>query len=172
MHPSMATKLSYGWILKGKEKPIPTTASRTRMNVMGSINLKTMGITVKSYETINSESMKNYLELLRSKYPKEIKIHLIIDQGPYNTSAETKLCAKELNIILHFLPPYSPNLNPIERVWKIMNEYARNNRFFSSPKDFRSAILDFFELTWPKISLKMHSRVNDNFQIINSLFSG
>jgi transposase len=33
--------------------------------------------------------------------------------------------AKELNIKLHYLPPYSPNLNPIERLWKVMNEHAR-----------------------------------------------
>jgi transposase len=35
-----------------------------------------------------------------------------------------------LNIKLHFLPPYSPNLNPIKRLWKVMNEKVRNNRLF------------------------------------------
>ena len=48
-------------------------------------------------------------------------------------------------ITLHYLPPYSPNLNPIERLWKVMNEYVRNNRFFKSAKEFKKEILTFFE---------------------------
>jgi transposase len=43
--------------------------------------------------------------------------------------------AKELNIKLHYLPPYSPNLNPIERLWKVMNEHARNNKYFATAKE-------------------------------------
>ena len=39
--------------------------------------------------------------------------------------------------VLHILPPYSPNLNPIERVWKVMNEHVRNNEVFSSFKKFK-----------------------------------
>ncbi|MBD6969287.1 hypothetical protein G4170_22495, partial [Vibrio parahaemolyticus] len=46
--------------------------------------------------------------------------------------------AKVLNIELHYLhlPPYSPNLNPIERLWKVMNEYVRNNIYFSSKVEY------------------------------------
>ncbi|WP_235424876.1 transposase, partial [Vibrio vulnificus] len=42
------------------------------------------------------------------------------------------------------LPPYSPNLNPIERLWKVMNEYVRNNIYFSSKAEFTTAINEFF----------------------------
>ena len=73
--------------------------------------------------------------------------------------------AKANAIVLHHLPPYSPNLNPIERLWKVMNEYVRNNRFFSSPKDFRDAISQFFEKTWGPISSSMRSRINDHFHL-------
>ncbi|MCK5819333.1 MAG: transposase, partial [Psychromonas sp.] len=52
--------------------------------------------------------------------------------------------AKNLNIILHYLPPYSLNLNPIERLWKVMNEYARNNKYFSTAKEFWRSIDEFF----------------------------
>lgn len=58
---------------------------------------------------------------------------------------------------------YSPNLNLIERVWKVMNEKVRNNRFFESAKDFRKKIYDFFERTWQEIALLMTFRINDNF---------
>ena len=130
VHPTMATKITYGWIRTGQDKAIPTTASRTRLNLMGSIDLETMGVTLGSNETIDSVAMEEHFQKLREKYPKAPKIHLILDQGPYNTSKDTRRAALKAGIILHYLPSYSPNLNPIERLWKVMNEYARNNRFF------------------------------------------
>ncbi len=48
--------------------------------------------------------------------------------------------AKELNINLRYLPPYSPNLNPIARLWNVMNEHVRNDIYFSSKQVFSSAI--------------------------------
>jgi transposase len=70
-----------------------------------------------------------------------------------------------LNIELKYLPPYSPNLNPIERLWKVTNEYARNNRFFASAKESRNAIAEFFDTTWPRIKKSMIDRINDSFRI-------
>jgi transposase len=166
VHPTMATKVTYGWIRKGKTKTIPTTASRTRMNLMGSLNLETMSVTIGAYETIDSAAMEQHFKKLRDKYPKSPKVHFILDNGPYNTSHETREAAKRYGIVLHYLPPYSPNLNPIERLWKVMNEYTRNNRFFRTAKEFREAILEFFEVTWPQIAPSMVDRINDNFQIV------
>ena len=116
VHPTMATKITYGWIRKGKDKLIKTTASRTRINLLGSISLETMDVTIASYETIDSKAMEKHFALLRKKYPKAPRIHLITDRGSYNTSEETKNAAERYGIILHHLPPYSPNLNPIERL--------------------------------------------------------
>ncbi len=120
VHPTMATKVTYGWIRKGKDKLISTVASRTRINLLGSINLETMNLTIAAHETIDSKAMKKHFALLRKKYPSAPKIHLILDRGSHNTSAETKDNSKEYGIILHHLPPYSPNLNPIERLWKVL----------------------------------------------------
>ena len=75
-HPTMATKVSYGWIRKGYDKTIPTTASRTRVNLMGSINLKTMTTFVESYQTINSDSIIEHFKKLKNKYHKAPKIHV------------------------------------------------------------------------------------------------
>ena len=168
VHPTMATKVTYGWIRQGREheKPIATTASRTRLNLMGSINLQTMDVTIGSYETIDSQAMDQHFKKLRKKNPLAPKIHLILDQGPYNKSEETRRAAEKYGVILHFLPPYSPNLNPIERLWKVMNERVRNNQFFQSAAEFKEAIMDFFGITWPQIAQDMIDRINDNFQIV------
>jgi len=172
VHPTMATKITYGWIKKGKDKPIATTASRTRMNLMGALNLETMQVTIGDYETLDSLAMADYMAKLRKTNPKAPKIHLILDQGSYNTSVATQKAAQDYGIVLHYLPPYSPNLNPIERLWKVMNEYVRNNHFFTSAKEFRQEIGTFFQVTWPQIAMTMTDRINDNFQRIKSLPSG
>ncbi|WP_197056823.1 transposase, partial [Vibrio sp. ZOR0018] len=65
-----------------------------------------------------------------------------------------------------YLPPYSPNLNPIERLWKVMNEHVRNNVYFSSTAVFTSAIKNFFDVTLPKVADSLTSRITDNFQIL------
>lgn len=169
VHPTMATRITYGWMRKGKDKRIETTASRTRLNLLGSINLESMEVTIASYETIDSKAMEQHFIALRKKYPKAPRIHQIVDNGPYNTSRETRQAAEKYAITLHYLPTYSPNLNPIERLWKVMNEYARNNRFFTSAKQFREEIAHFFQITWPEIALSMTERINDNFQRLKSV---
>lgn len=46
---------------------------------------------------------------------------------------------------MHFLPPYSPNLNPIERLWKWMRERVMYNTYYEHFEDFKSAIIGFLK---------------------------
>ena len=94
-------------------------------------------------------------------------INLILDGAGYHRSEVVKSKAKEFGITLHYLPPYSPNLNPIERLWKVMNEHARNNKYFATAKEFRQSIDNFFDETLPEIGSALTSRINDNFQTFN-----
>jgi transposase len=165
-HPTMATKVSYGWIRKDRDKPIGSTASRTRMNLVGTINLEDMKVMVQEYETINGEAIADYLFSLRRQFPNAPKVHVILDRGPYNVCEQAISAAKLHGIVLHHLPPYSPNLNAIERLWKVLNERVRNNRFFHSVQEFRTAIMEFFEVTWPEIAFDQIDRINDNFQML------
>lgn len=168
VHPTQSTKLSYGWIQKGQDKLIETTGSRTRLNLIGALSLEDIGATVtETYDTINSESIVHFFWKLRKEhYPLEQKVHLILDGAAYHRAELVKNAAKELNIELHYLPPYSPNLNPIERLWKIMNEHVRNNVYFSSKREFICAIKEFFDVTLPEVAGSLVSRITDNFQLI------
>ncbi len=69
-------------------------------------------------------------------YPLEQTVHIVLDGAVYHRTEMVKNAAKVLNIELHYLPPYSPNLNPIEQLWKVMNEHVRNNVYFPSTPDF------------------------------------
>lgn len=171
-HPTMATKVVRGWIKRGIEKPIGQTASRTRINVMGAIELSTMNVMSYRPDYVNAESTVAFFDQIKVAYPLAPNIHMILDQSGYHRSQLVQDEALKRNIILHYLPPYSPNLNPIERLWKVMNEYTRNNVFFKSAKEFKDAICRFFDETISEIASSLRGRINDNFQTIKPVPSG
>lgn len=172
VHPTQATKITHGWIRTGHDKPIETTGSRTRINLLGAVALDNIeGAIVNEYEFVNSETIVQFLGLLREKYPQNHKLHLILDGAGYHIANVVKNTAESLNIELHYLPPYSPNLNPIERLWKVMNEHARNSVYFKTKREFRAALDRFFKETLPSIGSSLTSRINDNFQMLKSASS-
>ena len=165
VHPTQATKITSGWIRTGVDKTIETTGSRTRLNVVGAIELNNLSNAVTAqYKTVNGDSIIDFLDKIKQRYNTQKVIHLVLDGAGYHRSHLVVEKAIELNIILHYLPPYSPNLNPIERLWKVMNEHARNNRYFATAKAFRESINHFFDTTLPAIGADLNTRINDNFQ--------
>ncbi|ARR48931.1 IS630 family transposase [Photobacterium damselae subsp. damselae] len=145
-----------------------TTGSRSRLNIVGALNLSEIGRTViDNYESINSENIVSFLCKLRESYPLTHKLHLILNSAGYHRSDLVRDAAFVLNIELHYLPPYSPNLNPIERLWKVMNEQVRNNVYFKNKRAFEAAIGRFFTVILPEIAGSLASRINDNFQVLN-----
>ena len=154
--------------LTGQDKPIETTGSRTRLNIVGAIRLGHLeDAIIELYPTVNGEYIIDFFGRVKEKYPHSKKIHLILDGAGYHRSHVVKSKAEELGIELHYLPPYSPNLNPIERLWKVMNEHARNNTYFATAKEFRLSIDTFFDQTLPNIGSTLTGRINDNFQTFN-----
>ncbi len=63
---------------------------------------------------------------------------------------------------------FRKNLNPIERLWKVMNEHVKNNHYFATAKELRERIDEFFEVTLPEISETLTCQINDNFQTLKS----
>jgi transposase len=166
VHPTQATKVTSGWIRTGIDKTIETTGSRTRLNIVGAIRLGYLEDTItQQYEkTVNGEAIIDFFSHIKEKYGNKNVIHLVLDGADYHRSHEVIDKAKGLGITLHYLPAYSPNLNPIERLWKVMNEHARNNKYFATAKEFRRSINDFFDSVLPNIGATLSGRINDNFQ--------
>ncbi len=69
-------------------------------------------------------------------------------------------------VVIHYLPPYSPNLNPIERLWKVMREHVTYNKVYPKFADFTEAIRYFFGDTVHRIQDVLRARINDNFEVI------
>jgi transposase len=131
--------------------------------------LGSLSVLAREYgKTINGRSVINFLDAIKERYIDKKVIHLILDQAGYNISFEVREHASKLGIHLHYLPAYSPNLNSIERLWKVMNEEIRNNVFFRTAKEFRLKIRWFFDERLPEMLPGLQTRINDNFHIKNA----
>jgi len=92
-------------------------------------------------EKVNGATTIEFLKNVKEAYPEASMINVILDQLGYHRSQVVREFAEASSIELHYLPPYSPNLNLIKRLWKVMNAMVRNNPIFKSAKEFRRVLL-------------------------------
>lgn len=170
VHPQYQTQLVYGWILKGKRKEIATTGRQPRLNFIGGICLNGHRFIYQQVDKVDADGIALFLAKLCTINSGKYFIHVILDNAGYHRDAEIQAFAKGLAIKLHYLPPYSPNLNPIERVWKIMHEHVAYNKYYESFSDFTSATINFFKTIGRKKNI-LRARITDNFQILHSPLS-
>ena len=167
VHPEYQSYATSGWILEGEVKTLGTTAKQERLHFIGAVELTEMDIVTKEYSTINGENMIDFLKML-AETSKASKIHLICDNGRANKNKEVqKYLLEQTKIEVHYLPPYSPNLNSIERLWKVMREQVTYNRLYPKFKDFTEKIRDFFTKGVVSLKEQLKKRINDKFQIIS-----
>lgn len=171
VHPQHNSIASYGWIKRGKTKQLKTNNGRKRININGALNLKTKEVLYVEDDRINSQTMIALLQLIL-KNQKEGKIHIILDNARYYHSIIVKeFLTENTRVQLHFIPPYSPNLNIIERLWHIMKKKVVYNQFYLRFEDFSFAIKKFFEnQMW--LNPEFENVLSDKFQIIQPDFSG
>jgi len=87
---------------------------------------------------VNTEIMNLYLKDLACAF-KDKQLILIMDQAGWHRSKDLQ---KPDNIKLIFLPPYSPELNPVERLWAWLRRHACRNRMFESEIDLIDTLCD------------------------------
>jgi len=166
VHPEYQSQLAYGWILKGKTKTLGTTTKQERVHFVGAIELKNLNIIAKEYETVNSSHMIDFLKNLEDNV-EATKIHVICDNGRANRNREVQAYVqKSTKLEIHYLPPYSPNLNPIERLWKVLHEEVTYNKVYRKFGDFAKAVRIFFSEGVSQLNQLLRRRINDNFQRI------
>ncbi|WP_375327543.1 transposase [Candidatus Tisiphia endosymbiont of Nemotelus uliginosus] len=87
------------------------------------------------------------------------------DNAGYHKPKKVKEYLVNSKIELIFLPPYSPNLNPVERLWKFMHRVVTNNKFYHNFAQFSEAIDRFFG-NIDKYKHKLRTLITDRFQTI------
>jgi transposase len=174
VHPTHNTKLSYGWIKKGVRKEIPTNTGRQRLNLSGALDILTKRVIIQEDISLNAQSTIVFFQKLEKSYPESVRVHMFCDNARYYKNKEVKKYLETSKIELHFLPPYSPNLNPIERLWKFMNEEILYNRYYEEFIEFKTTVLGFLEsLLDPPIGLlgKLEKRLTDSFRVVGKTFN-
>ena len=163
-HPQHNSIPSYGWIKKGQEKELKANCGRQRLNINGAINIETLEPTVRFYETINAQSAMDLFSKLEAKHPNATVIYVIVDNARYYRSRLLKQALKGTKIKLVFLPPYSPNLNLIERYWKFFKKKVLNNRYYKTFAEFKRACENFFRKR-KKYLPELQTLLAENFHI-------
>ena len=167
VHAQHNTQLAYGWIRKGEEKGVKSNTGRSRININAVIDPETKDIIYRDDPTINAESTIKLFEKIEAKNPHMEKIYIIIDNAKYYKNKQVTGYLENSKIELLFLPPYSPNLNLIERLWKFMKKKVTYNRYYETFAEFRDNIFHFFN----HINIyrkELETLLTCNFQIIDS----
>ena len=120
-------------------------------------------VTVVNDSYINAWSIAELLKKLRELHPNE-KITLILDNAKYQACHVAKSAASMLDIQLLYLPPYSPNLNLIERVWKFIRKKSLNCKYYETFDEFKAAILGCIDKFSGEYKAELESLLTWTFQ--------
>ncbi len=123
---------------------IKAASGRNRINVLGAVHaISKKVITLTNTTYITADTLIEFLRLLKKKYCDK-PIVIVLDNAPYQHCHAVMSMAESLGISLLFLPPYSPNLNIIERMWKFTKKQILHARYYDKPQAFHQAIESFF----------------------------
>lgn len=140
---------------------LPASAGRNRINVLGAVDAITKEVTTYINTTyICADSLLTFLRQLRTKYSDK-PVAIVLDNARYQHCAAVKSYAASIGIELLFLPPYSPNLNIIERLWKFTKQQLLYAQYYDAPAKFHSAIKTFFK--------NINKKHNDDLQSLLTL---
>lgn len=146
---------------------IPSPSGRQRLNVLGALDAITKELIFAANSTyINAETIAKFLEKIDQRYPDKLPLYLVLDNARYQHCEYVREIADKLNITLYFLPPYSPNLNLIERLWKFTKRNVLYGVYYDSFHDFQKAIIGFLGKInrTNKLNTELNSLITLNFQ--------
>jgi transposase len=166
-HPRHCPVMGYGWIKKGEDKFIPCNTGRAHLNINGAVNIESLDVITRQSETVDKEAICELLKAIRGKNLNEEKIYVVMDNAPYNRSHKVRNLAKELNIRIRYLPPYSPNLNHAERLWRFFREEVLSMQYFETLDDFSKACSQFFRGI-RKYREQLETLFADKFQLLGT----
>lgn len=163
-HPQHNSVPSYGWIKRGKEKELKANCGRQRLNINGAINIETLEPVTGFYDTINAQATIDLFGKIEAKHDDADTIYVITDNARYYRSVLLKENMEGTKIKLIYLPPYSPNLNLIERYWKFFKKKVLNNRYYETFEEFKQACRSFFRKR-KKYLPELETLLAENFHI-------
>jgi transposase len=125
-------KIGRDWMLRGEQRRIVTPGKNEKFYLAGALDVRTGVLHTTGTARKTAALFCDLLKLLANTYgPRVQRIHLIVDNYAIHSARVTLRTLEELGhrIVLHFLPPYCPDANRIERVWQDLHaNVTRNHR--------------------------------------------
>ncbi|CDN30518.1 Mobile element protein [Mucinivorans hirudinis] len=113
-----------------------TTGQRERVTGFGAVNYLTGQLTVNFEEKGNAQTFKKHLRKILNDYRDKMQIIIYADNVKFHhAKALDGFLKAHPKLQLRFLPAYSPDMNPVERVWWYMRKHITHNRYLSSIKE-------------------------------------
>ena len=161
VHPTHQVRPAGCWVRKDVAVAVEQTTGRERLNIHGAINLETGQTQIIAVEKVNALSFIKLLGGIEATHSAMRLIHVFVDNASYHKADIVKewLAAAGRKIVLHFLPPYCPHLDPIERLWALMHENVTHNRDFKTFRAFRRAIITFLRYEVPRQGKRFRDRI-------------
>jgi transposase len=145
---------------------VPAPAGRKRFNVLGALHATSHAlITVTNESYVNAETVCTLLRKVAMR-ASGLPITLVLDNARYQRCRLVQELAASLDIELLFLPPYSPHLNVIERMWKYVKKKCLYGRYYEQFDEFQQAISSCVHNT--QRDKKLTSLLSLNFQTLPS----
>jgi transposase len=166
-HFVLGAYVGYLWCFE--RQILKTPSGRQRYSVLGAVDSHTKElITARTKGNINAMSVCELFCEIRRLHP-DGEITLVMDNASYQHSWFTKLGAGELGIELLFLPAYSPNLNIIERLWKLVKKNCLTNRYYDNFSKFQAAIDRCLDSVNSSLQEEVASLLTLNFHFFGKL---
>lgn len=147
---------------------VRTFSGRQRYNVLGAINFVTRKVhTVTNTTYITATEICQMLTSLASEYAGK-KIHVVLDNARYQKCEVVTTLAHDLKINLVYLPPYSPNLNLIERLWKFTKGKLRV-KYYSDFATFKDTIDSIIDNTEKVFKEQISSLIAEKVQLFDDM---
>ena len=135
------------WCKKGKEKIIKSNTGRKRININGAMNATNpCEVVYRNDKSVNAQSTIKLFKDILAKNRHSPKIHLICDNARYYKNKDVTAFIKDNpKLQIHHPPPYSPNLNLIERLWRLLRKEKLDLNYYEKYDDFTKGVLEFFD---------------------------
>jgi transposase len=143
---------------------VRTPSGRKRFNVLGALNAITHEVITVTNDTYMTATQVCELLQKLAALGLTIPITLVLDNARYQKCAIVQDCADALGIELLYLPPYSPNLNLIERLWKFVKKKCLYAKYYEDFALFSAAITHCLEQTHTQYKQEMDALLTLKFQ--------
>ena len=167
-HPTHNTRCTRAWCQVGKERPLLTVSGRERVNLNAALNAyDPTQVLLDETSCVNAQSTRRLYEQLLAAHSDKARIYVVCDNARYYKKKDLRQWLADKPICQVFLPPYSPNLNLIERFWKYLRQKIINTTFYRTKGQFRTAVLDFFDRL-PEFGQDLASLLTRKFHILDA----